>query len=251
VVAHFKMPADPPRLWLRGPYGETLTALQAAVRDREGIVILTGEAGTGKTTLTTALLDSLRDDEALAEALLYPSPVIETTSLFEFVAVLRRRAPRHKRLLLVIDEAQNLTPGVFRDVAPVLWETASGDRSPFTLLLAGRDGFEPTVLDERLAQKVTARFRLRPLTEDEAVDYVAHQLAVACVSPRHLTPEAVHAILRISGGVPRLIDMMCEDVLTAHRHNLGTIGRFTRWVFVVLLRDRLAGLWLLPAQPFL
>ena len=227
------------RVWLGGPYGDVLATLGAAIREREGVLVLTGDVGTGKSLLTQAVLQKLRDREILVGELPYPHldplgflrtvamayglpSAFETREAFqlEFEEFLRRTAADRKKVLFVIDEAQQLPSSLFPEIERLLRPESGPDgdgRAPFSVLLVGQPQLE-SVLDEprhgALARRITARCRLQPLTEQEVAKYLAHRLRVGAGGAA-LSTAVIREIHRQGEGVPRLIDQVAEKMLVA------------------------------------
>jgi type II secretory pathway predicted ATPase ExeA len=233
---------DPSLAWLGGPYGEAFAALSAGT----GLLVLTGEIGTGKTTVANALAQSFLDEGGLVGTLFYPSlePLdflravahayrlpteLTTRDAFhaELRELVRRAATEGRRVVFVVDEAQSLG-GELLDEIERLMASVSDEARPspaaphepgvaglgsFSVLLVGQESLESTLADPahtRLAQRIGARYRLRPMNEDEVAAYVDHRLTATGVDGVRFTRAAIAEIHRASEGLPRLVDSIAE-----------------------------------------
>jgi type II secretory pathway predicted ATPase ExeA len=230
----FEPPVDPSSLWLGEQQKAALATLQAAVLQAVDLLILTGEAGTGKTVLANALVDGLRREGMIIGALPCPRPepfdlllgVANAYALaagvgdgeavlVRFAAFLRDAQEKRRKVLLVIDEAQNLARGLFREIqhlADIGKRLAPESVNPLSILLVGRPQLismlqEPDNAD--LLRRVNIRFRLAPLSKEEVGDYIRWRLEAAGIERRLFTPGAIQQAWALSGGIPRLIDGVC------------------------------------------
>jgi general secretion pathway protein A len=231
----FSLTPDPRYLYMSTRHREALAHLVYGMGEGGGFVQLTGEIGTGKTTLSRCLLEQLPSqvdvalilnprltsaellaavcDELRAE---YPAG---TTSVKLLVDALYRYLltahERGRRTVLVIDEAQNLDPDVLEQVR-LLTNLETPTQKLLQIILIGQP--ELITLLERpdlrqLAQRITARYHLQPFSEAETRAYIRHRLEVAGRKGGLFSAEAVHAIHKVSGGVPRLINVICDRAL--------------------------------------
>ena len=245
--APFRTTADPRRLWLGRAHRALLETLSAAIRQGDGIILLTGDAGTGKTSLVNWLLDMLGREslvigrlppsvfevselsQAVADAFglggKFPSAAAFATRFREFLAAAQSRG---SKVLLVIDEAQGLGDELLRKVFG-LSTIGTFEEHPFAILLAGQQELSAAISKGQhagLRQRITTRCVLEPLTADEVDEYIQSRLRTAGSDEAIFTPDAVREIASVSRGAPGLIDVVCERALLAgYRRQASAIGR--------------------------
>ena len=231
----FAITPDPRYLYLSARHREALAHLLYGVGEGGGFVQLTGEVGTGKTTLCRSLLEQLPPEVDLALILNPRLDAVElvaavcdelgasypagSNSLKVLVSALNDHLLQShaagRRTVLVIDEAQNLSPEVLEQVR-LLTNLETTETKLLEIILIGqpelRDLLERPEL-RQLAQRITARYHLDPLSPAETMAYVLHRLRVAGVRRSLFTPSALTALARLSGGVPRLINVICDRAL--------------------------------------
>lgn len=230
----FSISPDPRYLYTSARHQEAMAHLMYGVRDGGGFVQLTGEVGTGKTTLCRWLLDQVPDD--LDVALILNPQFSENELLASICDELRIRYPANsttkklldllnKRLLssyakgrrtvLIIDEAQMLSKVLLEQVR-LLTNLETAKQKLLQIILIGQPELN-TTLDrddlKQLSQRVTARYHLRPLSAIETKEYVGYRLAIAGGRPDLFTQPAMRLIHRYSQGVPRLINVICDRAL--------------------------------------
>src|SRR5580698_800886 len=244
----FAITPDPRYLFLSERHAEALAHLLYGVTEAGGFIQLTGEVGTGKTTVIRSLLAQTPQHAEIAlilnprmtapeflltlcEELVIGVPDSATNSLKDLVDILSQYLLRAhgggKRVVLVVDEAQNLAPEVLEQVR-LLTNLETNTQKLLQIILIGqpelRDLLDRNEL-RQLAQRITGRYHLCPLTSQETVAYVRHRLRVAGATADIFTPSALREIYRLSGGVPRLINVICDRALlgayTQDRHQVG------------------------------
>jgi general secretion pathway protein A len=238
----FAITPDPRYLFLSRRHREALAHLLYGAREGGGFVQLTGEVGTGKTTVCRCFLDQipgtvnvafilnprLTDVEMLAtvcDELRVPYPP-GTTSLKVLVDALHgsllEAHAQGRRTVLVIDEAQNLAPEVLEQVR-LLTNLETPRQKLLHIILIGQPELAQ-LLDRpqlrQLAQRITARYHLTPFSSEETPLYVRHRLAVAGQRDRLFTDRALRQVHALSRGVPRLINIVCDRALLgAYAHD--------------------------------
>ncbi len=234
VRSPFEMTPDPAFLYLGEVHREGLATLVYGVRARKGFVLLTGEVGTGKTTLLHALLSQL-DRETLSAFLFNPrlEPLDFFRVLFdelgieepcatkaEYLLALNRflieRLERNQPTLLIVDEAQNLSPEMLEEIR-LLSNLETPTSKLIQIMLVG----QPELWDmlarpelRQLRQRIVLRHRLRPFSAQETADYIEERLRLAGYEGKGIFKKsALRAVHEFSGGVPRLVNVLCDGAL--------------------------------------
>jgi type II secretory pathway predicted ATPase ExeA len=260
----FSLLPDPEFLFLSTRHKKGLNLLEYGLFNRAVFTVLTGEPGTGKTTLLNRILDQSRgqftvgvittthpDASSLlpwvADAFGLDCPGQDTVGYFRaFTAFLGRSFAEGQKVLLVVDEAQNLNIQMLEDLR-LLSNINDGRQSGIQIILAGQPSLRTllTRSDMRqLAQRVAVDYALEPLNENEASAYVQHRLRVAGGKPDLLTEYACALAHQLSGGNPRLINQLCDLALT---YGFGEgVDRITASLLLQAAVDRAQG-GILPA----
>ena len=232
----FNLTPDPKYLYQSRRHTEAAAHLEYGRRERGGFIVITGEVGTGKTTLARYFLGRLPEGTATA-VVLYPALTAaellqtilddlhaprEGTSLKELVDALHRFLLKARAegqdVVLLIDEAQDLAPEVLEQIRLISNLETDTDKLIQIVLIGQSELAEMLGRRElrQLAQRVTARYHLAPLSRRETDDYVRHRLAVAGGAGKvTLTPRALAAVHGLSSGIPRLINLICDRALLA------------------------------------
>jgi general secretion pathway protein A len=231
----FSIAPDPHYLYMSLQHREALAHLIYGVNSNGAFVLLTGEVGTGKTTICRCMLDRipencdtafiinprLTDVELLAAIcdeidITYPE---DTASIKAFVDLINSRLldshSAGRRTLLIIDEAQNLSPSVLEQLR-LLTNLETNRSKLLQIVLIGqpelRDMLARSEL-RQLSQRITARFHLEPLSQKEAADYIEHRLAIAGAHRKLFPKPVMKKVFRLSKGIPRLINLICDRAL--------------------------------------
>jgi len=245
----FAITPDPRYLYLSERHAEALAHLLYGINEAGGFVQLTGEVGTGKTTIVRSLLAQTPKNAEIAlilnpkmtapefllticEELGIGVPDSALQSLKDLVDILShyllRAHAAGQRVVLVVDEAQNLSPEVLEQVR-LLTNLETNTQKLLQIILIGqpelRELLSRTEL-RQLAQRITGRYHLNPLSREETTAYVRHRLRVAGATTDIFSPQALAEVFRLSQGVPRVINVICDRALlgaySLDRHRVTT-----------------------------
>ena len=244
----FSLSTDPKFLYKSSAHTGTFEDLFLAIRRREGLIVLSGDIGTGKTTLCKAVLERLdrktfttfvpdpfvtRDD--LLKMLLLDFGVMSVDDLkggrlagasytdlsYPLYDFLKSLVPLQAFAVLIIDEAQNLSPALLEEIR-ILSDLESPEKLLQVVLVGQLELQAKLKLPEmrQLDQRVSARCHLLPLNRDAVAGYITHRLSVAggAEDRVHFSPNAIDAVFRVSGGTPRVVNLVCDRAL--HRGHL-------------------------------
>lgn len=230
----FEMTPDPSFLYLGEAHREGLATLVYGVQSGKGFVLLTGEVGTGKTTLLHALLGQL-DASTNCAFLFNPrlTPLDFFQILFEELGIdkkcankaeylltlnsfLIERLERNEQTLLILDEAQNLSPEMLEEIR--LLSNLETPRSKLIqIMLVGQPELKALLARpelRQLRQRIGLRHHLRPFDERETWDYVDERLRKAGYSGKGIFKRsALRQLYTLTGGIPRLINSLCDSAL--------------------------------------
>ncbi|BDN91021.1 ExeA family protein [Aeromonas caviae] len=232
----FSISPNPKYLYMSERHGEALAHLSYGLQDGGGFVLLTGEVGTGKTTVSRCLLQQLPPETEIAYILNpslterdllaaicdeYQLPYADEASLKQLFDLIRDHLLANlaagKRSVVLVDEAQHLLPGVLEQLR-LLTNLETDDKKLLQVVLIGQPELQQMLrqpLLRQLAQRITARYHLLPLSRQDVDAYVRFRLQVAgCIQPL-FTPRAIQTLHRLSGGIPRLINLICDRALIA------------------------------------
>ena len=244
----FQITPDPRFLYMSRRHRDGFAHLLYGADEAGGFVLLTGEVGTGKTTLCRSALESITDNVRIALILnpkqsplelvasicdelqvAYPKKVSSIKALIDRLNLFLLKAyGQGQRIVVVIDEAQNLTSEVLEQVR-LLTNLEVSTQKLLQIILIGQPELQ-TMLNlpelRQLSQRITARFHLTPLTREETGEYIAHRLKIAGVTREVFTKPAVREIYKLSGGIPRLINTLSErSLIGAYGANLPLIKK--------------------------
>ncbi len=243
----FAITPDPRYLYLSERHAEALAHLLYGINEAGGFVQLTGEVGTGKTTTIRSLLAQTPKNAEVA-LILNPRmtapefllticeevgigvPDSAAGSLKDLVDILNdyllKAHANGRRVVLVVDEAQNLATEVLEQVR-LLTNLETNTQKLLQIILIGQPELRELLGRNelrQLAQRITGRYHLDPLSADETTAYVRHRLRVAGATTDIFTPHALTEVYRLSGGVPRVINVIADRALlgayTQDRHRV-------------------------------
>jgi general secretion pathway protein A len=265
----FAITPDPRYLFLSERHAEALAHLLYGINEAGGFVQLTGEVGTGKTTTIRSLLAQTPKNAEVAlilnprmtapefllticEEIGIGVPDYAAESLKDLVDILNdyllKAHASGRRVVLVVDEAQNLAPEVLEQVR-LLTNLETNTQKLLQIILIGQPELRELLGRNelrQLAQRITGRYHLDPLSTDETNAYVRHRLRVAGATTDIFTPHALREIYRLSGGVPRVINVIADRALlgayTQDRHRVA--GGLVRAAAAEVFGRQFAPAWL-------
>lgn len=232
----FSIAPDPHYFYMSEGHREALAHLLYGIKSEGGFILLTGEVGTGKTTICRCLLQQIPEDTEIAFVLNPKLTVGEllasicdefgigypagTTSVKIFVDAiynfLLETHEKGRRAILILEEAQNLSVDVLEQIR-LLTNLETNQRKLLQIIMIGQPELKDILENEQLrqlSQRITARYHLGPLRAREVAGYVEHRLSVAGLIRGELfPPETIKALYQLSGGVPRLINLICDRAL--------------------------------------
>lgn len=231
----FHITPNPEFLFLSRNHKEVFAHLLYGIQNQTGFIEITGEVGTGKTTVLRTLLNQL-DNEDHRLAFIFNSALsalellqsinrefgveASSSSRSELQAALNRFLLNENRqgrtVVLVIDEAQNLLPEVLEEIR-LLSNLETETDKLIQIVLVGQPELAATLSRpelRQLSQRITVRYHLKPMSAADTADYVRHRLRIAGQTDQPMfTSRALKVIYRYSGGVPRLINLLCDRAL--------------------------------------
>jgi type II secretory pathway predicted ATPase ExeA len=226
----FSLVPDAKVLFLGSQHKTALNLLEYGLFNRAVFTVITGEPGTGKTTLLNAMLDSSQHQMTtgvlshthtglgsvmpwVLMAFGLDGKGMDGIELFKtFTAFLAREHERRRRVVLVVDEAQNLGPAMLEELR-LLSNVNDGRRQPLQIILSGQPALRGVLQRGDLiqfAQRISIDYHLEPFTEGETPVYISHRLSIAGGRERIFTDQACLAVHRLTGGNPRLINQVCD-----------------------------------------
>jgi general secretion pathway protein A len=231
----FRLSPDPAFLYPSQIHSRAKAYMESTIWFTDGFVVITGEIGSGKTTLIETFLKEIDQDVVVAQVnqtQVSPIEFLQTVlAQFGFSPFRMRKAEllatlnnflieqyaNGRKVLLIVDEAQNLTNKVLEEVR-LLSGVETTKEKVLRIILAGQPELN-TKLDSdeltQLRQRVRLRFHLSALTEQEMDEYVRHRLRVAGATHEIFEPDTFPLIYRYTGGIPRLINTLCDTALLA------------------------------------
>ena len=231
----FNISPDPEFLFRSPQHEEALANLIYGVRSRKGFIVLSGEVGTGKTTMLECLRDYL-DSQRVEFAFIFNSRLTadqffemmaydfdlrcdrksKTEILIALNALLLEQAERGRTCVLIVDEAHNLERDVLEEIR-LLGNLETRQGKLLQIILAGQPELDRKLDAQdlrQLKQRIVLRCSLNPLTPEECAGYIATRLARAGMpNQRIFSPELMEEIYKRSRGIPRLINLICDNLL--------------------------------------
>jgi general secretion pathway protein A len=241
----FRLSPDPRFLFLSKQHARARAYMESTVWFSDGFVVVTGEIGAGKTTLLELFLSELDDTVSVARihqtqvsAVQFLQSVLSQFGIRPFnmrkaelldalSTHLRSLLAAGRRVVIVVDEAQNLDTTVLEEIR-MLSDIGPGAGRVVSIILAGQPELNATLDSpalEQLAQRTRLRFHLRALSELETGQYIMHRLEIAGAERHIFDPEVFPLVFRYTGGVPRLINTLCDTaMLVSFGEEKDTVG---------------------------
>ena len=229
----FKVSTDPKFLWLGDRHKEALETLRYGILHGDGYVVLTGDVGTGKTTLAMALTKDLSDEVIVARI---PFPDVEVLDFLKLISTayginsdvqskasfrdsfesfLHSRFSAGKRAVLILDEAQRMRHEHLEELLQLSSVEENGV-GLLNIVFVGQNEFNEMLQEDSnraLRQRIAINYNLIPLTRAETEQYISHRLNVVHCQREIFTSEAIQDIFLYSNGIPRLINIVCDLAL--------------------------------------
>ena len=233
-VLPFGASPDPRFLYMMPRIREALACLQYGIAARKGFVVMTGEVGTGKTTLLKTVLSSFTKDR-VSTAFVF-NPRLDVLDFLEFVLTdfgippkartksgmllqlnrwLIERFRNQELCAIVVDEAQNLSWELLEEIR-LLTNLETSSEKLVQIVLSGQPELEEKLRNpsvRQLRQRISMWCKTYPLSSEETQAYIAERLRIAGARQPVLLPEAVQLVYRYSKGIPRLINLICEHAM--------------------------------------
>jgi general secretion pathway protein A len=232
----FSITPDPKFLYFAPHHKEAYDHVMYGIKERKGFIELTGEVGSGKTTLCRAVLADLGDD---VETALILNPSLSETQLLRAILndfglevrgrdrlayietlndFLLEKNREGVNVALIIDEAQDLSPAVMEQIR-LLSNLETDKHKLIQMVLCGQPELKERLARpdlRQLRQRITVRYHIPPLSLEDTAKYIQHRLTVAgCNNPNLFDKNAVREIYRYSHGCPRIINAVCDNALLA------------------------------------
>ena len=231
----FNVTPNPDYLYLGESHREALAQLLYGVREKKGFIVITGEVGTGKTTLLHYLLDKLDGNNHTKTAFLF-NPKLTVNDFIQYILrdlgvrvqgqtkgeylhhlhrYLLNAYRRDERVVLIVDEAQGLKPELLEEIR-LLSNLETSRSKLLQIVLVGQPELDRILSQpefRQLRQRINLRFQLSPLSFKETKEYIEKRLRIAGATEPIFTERAIKEIYRRSGGIPRLINILCDNAL--------------------------------------
>ncbi len=233
-IKPFQISSDATFMWLGEKHKEALATLRYGILDNKGFLLLTGDVGTGKTTLINSLIASLSNDVIYASI---PDPSLEKMDFFNHIAsafdiggeftskgkflssftkFLQNAYAKGQKVLLIIDESQLLTQELLEETR-LLSNIVTKDSNPLlNIFFVGQYEFNEVIKrpeNRAIAQRLTLNYYIEPLTFEETGEYIKHRLKIAGTTKKIFNTSAIREIYAFSHGFPRRINIICDHSL--------------------------------------
>jgi general secretion pathway protein A len=232
-IMPFAASPDPKFVWLSEKHKEALASLKYGIQENKGFLLLTGDIGTGKTTLINCFLNENGNDAIIASL---PDPDLSILDFFlllskefnfnmdfdtkgefliQFQNFLNNTYSKRKKALLIIDEAQRLNQQLLEQIR-LLSNIERQDGKLINIFFVGQNEVYELIMDEQnkaLRQRISVHYNIETLTGPETQDYIKHRLRVAGSEQEIFSLNAIYEIFLLSKGYPRLINTICDRAL--------------------------------------
>jgi len=230
----FDVTPNPEYIYLGENHREALAQLLYGVKERKGFIVITGEVGTGKTTLIHYLLDKMNGNHTKTALLFNPKLAVDDfiqyilkdlgvriqgktkgEHLHNLHRYLLHAYQRDERVILIVDEAQGLKPELLEEIR-LLSNLETSRSKLLQIVLLGQPELDKTLSQpgfRQLRQRINLRYHLQPLSEKETREYIGKRLRIAGAKEPIFTEKAIKQIHLKSGGIPRLINILCDNAL--------------------------------------
>lgn len=232
----FNVTPDPQFVYFGENHREALAQLLYGVQEKKGFIVLTGEVGTGKTTLVHYLLDKLNHGSTQTKTAFLFNPKLTVNDFIEYILKdlgvqvqggtkgdhlhqlhesLINSYKNGERVVLIIDEAQGLNPALLEEIR-LLSNLETSKSKLLQIILVGQPELDKTLSQHgfrQLRQRVNMRYNLPPLTEKETKEYIEKRLRIAGGKDSIFTKGAIREIYLKSKGTPRLVNILCDNAL--------------------------------------
>jgi general secretion pathway protein A len=229
----FQIVPNPNYLYMSSVHENAVTYLEYGLMENVGFILLTGEVGTGKTTLVRHIMDQFESEKEIAVIFntnvsadeliclilqsleLKPEPGTKTKNIETLYQFLIEKYAQNRPVLLIIDEAQNLSDAALEEVR-MLSNLQGDDQSLIQIMLVGQPELKVRLKKpghNAFSQRIAVNFYLSGLTDTETESYIVHRLTKAGGNPNIFTPKAIEKIYHASQGIPRTINLLCDAAL--------------------------------------
>jgi general secretion pathway protein A len=231
----FNVTPNPEFIYLGEHHREALAQLLYGVREKKGFIVITGEVGTGKTTLVHYLLEKMDGNGHTRTAFLF-NPRLTVNDFIQYILkdlgvrvqgktkgeylhnlhrYLLNAYSKDERVVLIVDEAHSLDPELLEEIR-LLSNLETSKSKLIQIVLIGQPELDRTLSRpefRQLRQRINLRYYLPPLSEKETREYIEKRLRIAGAKESPFTDKAIKEIYRRSGGIPRLINILCDNAL--------------------------------------
>ena len=232
-IMPFETSPDPRFIWLSEKHEEALASLKYGIQENKGFVLLTGDIGTGKTTLINCFINE-KDTDAIIASI--PDPDLDVLDFFllvskgfninmdfktkgefliQFENFLFNTYSEQNKALLIIDEAQRLNQQLL-DQIRLLSNIEKQHAKLINIFFVGQNELYELIMDEQnkaLRQRIAVHYNIEPLNESETQDYIKHRLRIAGSVEEIFNSKAIYEVFSFSKGYPRLINAICDRAL--------------------------------------